>query len=115
MPIYEYRCRSCGRRVQILTLRVSEAPDETCPRCGGSELDRLPSRFALPRSAESRLDALADAAGSAGIDESDPRSVARWMRRMGSELGEEVGAEGLDEIVDEIESAADEPADAESS
>ena len=109
MPIYEYRCRSCRRRVQILTLRVSETPDETCPKCGGSQLDRLPSRFAMPRSAEARLDHLADAAESAGIDGEDPRSIARWMRRMGSELGEEVGAEGMDEIVDEIESAGDEP------
>lgn len=111
MPIYEYRCRGCGRRVQVLTLRVSEAPDETCPKCGGRALDRLPSRFAVARSAESRLEGLADAAEAAGIDEEDPRSVARWMRRMGSELGEEVGAEGIDEIADEIESAADESSD----
>jgi hypothetical protein len=90
---------------------VSETPDETCPKCGGRELDRLPSRFAVARSAESRLDALAEGAGAAGIDEEDPRSVARWMKRMGSELGDEVGAEGLDELADEIESAADEPAD----
>jgi hypothetical protein len=95
----------------VLTLRVSEAPDETCSKCGGRELDRLPSRFAVARSAESRLEGLADAAEASGLDGDDPRKVARWMRQMGSELGEEVGAEGMDELADEIESAADDASD----
>ena len=107
MPIYEYRCRTCGRRVQVLTLRVSEAPDEVCSSCGGRDLARLPSRFAMPRSAESRLESLAHSAESMGLDGEDPRQMARWMRRMGSELGEELGADGLPEMVDEIESASE--------
>jgi putative FmdB family regulatory protein len=112
MPIYEYRCRACRRRVQVLTLRVSETPDEVCSACGGRELDRLPSRFAMPRSTESRLESFAESADSVGLDGEDPRSMARWMRRMGAELGEELGADGLDEMVDEIESASDDSSDA---
>ena len=109
MPIYEYRCRDCRRRSQILTLRVSEKVDEVCQHCGGRNLDRLPSRFAMPRSEESRLDSLADPSSFSDVDENDPRSVARWMRRMGREMGEEMGGEDFDEMVDSIESGESDP------
>lgn len=111
MPIYEYRCRDCRRRSQILTLRVSEKVDEVCQHCGGRKLDRLMSRFAMPRSEESRLDSLADPSSFGDVDENDPRSVARWMRRMGKEMGEEMGGEDFDEMVDSIESGEGDPGD----
>src|SRR4029077_513993 len=90
-PIYEYRCTSCKRKVTILTLRVSEAVEPVCEHCGSRALTRLMSRFALGRSEESRLDSLADDASLAGLDENDPKSMARWMRKMGKELGEGPG------------------------
>lgn len=48
------------------------------------------SRFATPQSEESRLESLADPANLGGLDESDPRSVARLMKKMGKEMGEDV-------------------------
>src|SRR5438034_617765 len=65
MPIYEYRCTGCKRKVTILTLRVSEAVDPVCEHCGSRALTRLMSRFALGRSEERRLDSLADDASIA--------------------------------------------------
>jgi putative FmdB family regulatory protein len=106
MPIYEYRCRSCGRKVTVLTLRVSEDVSPACEHCGGHDLTRLMSRFALLRSDEDRLDSLGDDAG--GVDENDPKSVARWMRSMGKELGEDAG-DDFEQMVDEME--ADAPGD----
>jgi putative FmdB family regulatory protein len=107
MPIYEYRCAPCRRRVQVLTLRASETPDPVCDRCGNRKLERLMSRFAVARSEESRLDALGDPAQLSGLDENDPRSVARWMRRMGREAGEDMAGPEFEQMVDEIESGAD--------
>jgi putative FmdB family regulatory protein len=104
MPIYEYRCDQCRKKVSILTLRISEKVDERCEHCGSTSLTRLLSRFATARSEESRLDSLADPANLAGLDENDPRSMARWMRKMGKEMGEEFGGEDFDEMVDEMES-----------
>lgn len=103
MPIYEYRCRKCGRRYSVLTLRVSEAPNPQCDKCGSTAADRLMSRFAMPKSDEARMDALADPSALGGIDESDPKSVARWMRKMGKEMGEDVGGEDFDAMMDEAE------------
>jgi putative FmdB family regulatory protein len=34
MPIYGYRCRSCGHEFEILQ-KMSDAPLKTCPKCSG--------------------------------------------------------------------------------
>ena len=102
MPIYEYRCEGCRRKVTVLTLRVSEAVDPQCEHCGGRRLTRLMSRFATIRSEDARIDDLADPSSLAGVDENDPKSMARWMRKMGHELGEDAG-DDFDEMVDEME------------
>jgi hypothetical protein len=86
-----------------LTLRVSEKIDETCRHCGSRKLRRLMSRFATPRSEEARLESMADPSNLGDIDENDPKSVARMMRKMGREFGDELGGEEFDEAIDEIE------------
>ncbi len=103
MPIYEYRCRKCGKRFSMLTLRVSEKVRPQCTHCGGRSAQRLMSRFAMPKSEGARLEALSDPSSMGDIDESDPSSVARWMRKMGKEAGEDLGGEDFDQMVDEIE------------
>ena len=115
MPIYEYRCAPCRRRVQVLTLRASEKPDPVCDRCGSRTLERIPSRFALARSEESRLDALSDPSQLSGLDDGDPRRVARWLRRMGKEAGDDLAGPELDGMIDELESGGDALGDADDS
>ena len=103
MPIYEYRCRKCGKRFSVLTLRVSETPAPQCDKCGSRTADRLMSRFAMPKSEEARMESLADPSNLGGLDENDPKSVARWMRKMGKEMGEDVAGEDFDGMMDEVE------------
>ncbi|MBI4012269.1 MAG: zinc ribbon domain-containing protein [Candidatus Rokubacteria bacterium] len=100
MPIYEYLCADCRRRVSLLVMRISDPGTPHCPRCGGERLTRLMSRFATIRSEDDRLESLADPGQLGDLDENDPRSVARWMKKMGGELGEDVG-EDWDQMVDE--------------
>ena len=45
MPIYEYRCTSCGRTVEALQ-KFSDAPLTECESCGG-KLEKLISRTAF--------------------------------------------------------------------
>ena len=54
MPVYEYKCRSCGNRFEAL-VRGDARP--ACAACGGLELERL---LSLPsvRSESSRGQAL---------------------------------------------------------
>jgi len=103
MPIYEYRCNKCKKKVSILTLRISEEVNEECDHCGSKNLSRLMSRFATMKSEEARLDALADPSNLSGLDENDPKSMARWMRKMGKEMGEEFSGDEFEQMVDEME------------
>ena len=105
MPIYEYRCHDCRRRVSIWWRSFSEANEgkAECPRCGGTNLERLISRVRMIRSEESRLEDLSDPSFLSGFDEDDPRSMARMMRRMADEAGEDLGPE-FDEVVGRLES-----------
>ena len=100
MPIYEYECGDCRRRVSLLVLRPSVASPPTCPRCHGSSLTRIMSRFATVKSEDARLESMADAGSFGDVDENDPASVARFMKKMGKEFGDELG--------DDFESAVDE-------
>jgi len=68
---------------------------------------------AILKSEESKLESLADPSSLAGLDENDPRSLARWMRKMGREMGEDLGPE-FDEMVDRME-AGESPEDIEGS
>ncbi|MGD8998461.1 MAG: zinc ribbon domain-containing protein [Anaerolineae bacterium] len=115
MPIYEYHCHDCERRVSIFWRTFAKAQEGTaaCPRCHGTNLTRLMSRVRLMRSEESRLDDLADPSSMPDFDENDPKSLGRWMRKMSEEVGEDLGPE-FDEVVGRLE-AGESPEDIEES
>jgi putative FmdB family regulatory protein len=45
MPIYEYRCTSCGRTTEVIQ-KMNDAPLTTCSECSG-KLEKLISRSAF--------------------------------------------------------------------
>jgi putative FmdB family regulatory protein len=134
MPIYEYRCPDCQRRVSLFFRSVSAATagaaDAACPHCQGRRLQRLVSRVSYIRAgnlgdnpnvggvttAEDLQDENAyggydsDPEGFKqmldGVDEDDPRSVARWARDMQRQTGEDLGPE-FDSALTRIESGED--------
>ncbi len=102
MPIYEYRCGNCKRRVSIFFRSFSAISDPHCPNCNSTNLTRLVSKVAALKSEEARLESLSDPSSFGDVDENDPKSIARFMRKMGSEAGEEMGPE-FDEMVNRLE------------
>lgn len=46
MPIYEYRCHSCGKKFEAMQ-KFSDEPLTVHPECGGGPVDRLISAPAL--------------------------------------------------------------------
>jgi putative FmdB family regulatory protein len=101
MPIYEYKCPACSGRFQKLVQGFNDPPGLACPRCGNNQVRRAVSQFATLKSEEARVEAMADPINFAGLDENDPRSIARWAKRMGKELGEDAG-EDWEEMVDQM-------------
>lgn len=96
MPIYEYRCPRCGRiwsKVWKIIPAKRQEGGLRCKACGSESLRRVLSSFSRPRSEEQRIESLADPSSLAGLDEDDPRSLARLMRKVSEETGEVIGGE----------------------
>lgn len=100
MPIYEFECRDCHRKTTALVMVRARISEVRCRRCGSANLEKLFSRFATPKSEDARLESLADPAAMGDIDESDPKSVARFMKKMGQEMGEDLG-DDIDQAIEE--------------
>lgn len=104
MPIYEYVCLDCRKRVNVFFRTFSEASDAAarCPLCNGARLRRLVSRVAVLKSEESRMDDLADSSLMSGLEQEDPRALASFMRRMSDEMGEPLDDE-MSEMINRLE------------
>ena len=131
MPIYEYYCADCKRKVSVFFRSFSAAEGAEsviCPRCGGHNLSRRFSRVrvikhgsAVGSDFASDSDDLGggdddefgdlDGYGEvekmmSGVDENDPRSIARFARQMQTQSGEEMDPE-MDEALTRIERGED--------
>jgi putative FmdB family regulatory protein len=100
MPIYEYQCKDCGKISEFLLVKTDEAFIPQCKRCNSKKMTRVLSRVRVIRSEENRMETLADPSKWGGLDEKDPKTMAKWVKRMGKEMGEEMG-EDVDQMVDE--------------
>jgi putative FmdB family regulatory protein len=115
MPIYEFRCRDCGKKTTALVLVRHRASEVRCQSCNSSDLERLWSRFATVKSDDARMESLADPAALGGLDEQDPKSMMRWMKRMGQEMGEDLGSDFEQAMEEELAGSGHGPASEEGS
>jgi putative FmdB family regulatory protein len=107
MPIYEYRCLDCDKKFEVLHVRAGEVYSPECKYCQGRNVRKLISRVRVVRSEESRLESLMDPSMMGGLDEKDPRSLAKWMKRMGKEMGEEVSDEEIEQVIEDAAGGTD--------
>jgi len=103
MPIYEYRCENCGKISEFLLIKTDDQVALQCKRCNSKRMSRVLSKVRVIRSEESRMERLADPTKWGDLDEKDPKSMAKLMKRMGKELGED-----MDMDTDEMEQAIEE-------
>jgi len=52
MPIYEFACHTCRTIFQFFARRIGEQKVPRCPRCGGPDMERVLSRFAISRKSD---------------------------------------------------------------
>ena len=46
MPLYEYRCESCGEQFEVVQPVTVKSEETTCPHCRAQKATRLMSSFA---------------------------------------------------------------------
>ena len=113
MPIYEFRCNSCRNRTSVFTRNVTTEVSGVCEHCGSGDLSRLFSRVAVHSSGNGNGGAF-DESSFGDVDENDPRSMAKWLRKMSADMGEPLDA-SMDADLERMEAGempddfADEP------
>ena len=45
MPLYEYACRDCGAKFEVLQRMGADSTGVTCPKCGGAQVAKQLSTF----------------------------------------------------------------------
>ena len=58
MPIYEFRCKSCGNIFEYLCFSSRDAAEARCPLCGERQTERLLSTFSSQSSGGGGLPSL---------------------------------------------------------
>ncbi|GJM42034.1 MAG: hypothetical protein DHS20C20_23160 [Ardenticatenaceae bacterium] len=102
MPFYDFQCLACGQHARLqFTYSEYGKVQPVCPHCQSEEMKRLISRIALAKSEDARLGSMMDTDLS-GLDENDPQSLGKFMRKMGKDMGEDLGDE-FNEVVDRLE------------
>lgn len=88
MPIYEYKCASCGR----LTSAFFRSPDAekapACEHCGGKTA-RAVSRFAYHKGEQRVLEEVGEMPRGPE-DYKDPRQIGRWVEKKFGEYGMDI-------------------------
>jgi putative FmdB family regulatory protein len=120
MPVYEFYCPECHKIFNFLARKVIVGRTPACPCCGRPDLDRKVSRFAVSRNRpEKQDDGLPDideaklekammglASEMDGVDENDPRQMARFMRKFADATGMDLDS-GMGEAIRRLENGAD--------
>ncbi|MBI2863953.1 MAG: hypothetical protein HYX94_05265 [Chloroflexi bacterium] len=99
MPIYEYRCGCCSRKVSIFVRSVASPLSPNCTFCGSRDLKRLVSAVAYHRSEADRLSEIKDSDYNDPSFYKDNRNVGLWAKKRIQELGGELPPQ-FDEIVE---------------
>src|SRR4030042_4041053 len=97
MPIYEYKCRKCGRLTSVFVRSAGSPTDASCKACGSGELERAVSAFAYHRSESTILDDYG-AEPKRLEDYKDPRQIGRWPERKFKEEGIDMPEEAREMI-----------------
>lgn len=99
MPIYEYRCRHCGREFSVLWLKSDESKNVRCKFCQSRNIARIVSPFSYHQSEQSRLESFETSKPQSESFYRDSRNVGLWTKKRMKELGVDLGPK-LDEIVE---------------
>ena len=122
MPIYEFLCEACNRIYSFHSFKVVTDKVPSCPKCGATDLHRVPSRFGVAASAKQPAGDDDDGAGLddprveremmrfaaelENMDENDPRAMAAAVRRMTEIAGEPV-TPAMEEMIRRLEAGED--------
>ena len=112
MPIYEFICKECSGKAEILIRSVDSKVSPACPHCNSNNMESIVSRFAYHQSEQMRRDASGSSirdSVTGGIN--DPRDIGRStedrLKGMGIDIRNGENADRFAGVRDMIDKARD--------
>ncbi len=95
VPIYEYRCGSCGKISSYFTRSITSPLEPSCTHCESRDMHRRMSSFAMGKTTQSVHESHGAGPGPSSPNYySDPRNIGRHVeegfRRYGMEVPQSV-------------------------
>jgi len=83
MPVYEYRCNDCHRKISLYIRSLSDTAEPICTSCDSRNLTRLFSTFARVKTDKDVYnEILNDNDLTKGMMANDPRAMLEWSRKL---------------------------------
>jgi putative FmdB family regulatory protein len=110
MPIYEFMCQNCHRRVCFLVRDISAPFAPKCSSCGSTHLSRVISGFAYHKSLETVWEESGESTVRPGDDYyKDPQNIGRWVEKKFQDMGQELPSQIQEKIQAAREGVLPEP------
>jgi putative FmdB family regulatory protein len=123
MPVYEFLCAVCNKIFSFHSFKVATEKVPKCPKCGNTDLRRVPSSFGVASSSKTasgqgddggaglddprmEREMMRFASELEGMDENDPRAMAAAVRKMTEIAGEPV-TPAMEEMIRRLEAGED--------
>ena len=110
MPIYEFICQNCHKRMAFLIRDISAPFAPKCSSCGNDNLSRVISGFAYHKSLKTVWEESGEPTRHPGDDYyRDPRNIGRWVEKKFQDMGQEMPSQIQDKIKAAREGVLPEP------
>ncbi len=110
MPIYEFICQNCHKRLSFLIRDISSPFAPKCLSCGSADLSRMISGFAYHKSLKTIWDESGEPTTQVGDDYyRDPRNIGRSVEKKFRDMGQELPAHIQEKIQAAREGVLPEP------
>jgi putative FmdB family regulatory protein len=88
MPVYPFRCGTCGCQFDVLRPIADRDSDQPCQRCGVAAI-RMMTTVALGNQARIGIGRMAHPQTWEDVDGGHPDAIKYWTKRVEKEIGEE--------------------------
>jgi putative FmdB family regulatory protein len=110
MPIYEFICQNCHKRLSFLVRDISAPFTPKCSSCGNTNLYRAISGFAYHKPLKTVWEESGEPTMHPGEDYyKDPRNIGRWVEKKFQDMGQELPSQIQEKIQAAREGVLPEP------
>jgi putative FmdB family regulatory protein len=110
VPIYEFICQNCHRRLSFLVRDIFAPFAPKCSSCGSTNLSRAVSGFAYHKPLKTVWEESGKPTMHPGEDYyKDPRNIGRWVEKKFQDMGQELPSQIQEKIQAAREGVLPEP------